>query len=130
MNVHPSSQFTARLARACATPLLVIAALTLTACGGGDEPASNAHVPGGSAGKLNIALSATPTAMSENAGPAPLAVTFMAMEPKGAISTYEWDFKDNSPVKNGPSVDHTFTDPGTYTVTLTVKDAKGDFNRA
>lgn len=130
MNVHPSSQFTARLARACATPLLVIAALTLTACGGGDEPASNANVPGGSAGRLNIALSATPTAMSETAGPAPLAVTFMAMEPKGAISTYEWDFKDNSPVKNGPSVDHTFTDPGTYTVTLTVKDAKGDFNRA
>jgi len=130
MNVYASSEFKARLARACASPLFVIAALTLTACGGGDETASTANAPGSSAGRLNIALSATPAAMSDTAGPAPLAVTFMAMEPKGAISTYEWDFKDNSPVKNGPSVDHTFVEPGTYTVTLTVKDAKGDFNRA
>ncbi len=68
--------------------------------------------------------------MSEPNGPAPLAVTFMAMEPKGAIAAYEWDFKDNSPVKAGQSTEHTFMEPGSYTVTLTVRDAKGDFNRA
>ena len=68
--------------------------------------------------------------MSEPNGPAPLAVTFMAMEPKGAIAKYEWDFKDNSAVMNGPSVEHTFNEPGQYTVTLTVKDATGNFNRA
>ena len=48
----------------------------------------------------------------------------MAMEPKGAIASYEWDFKDNSPVKAGQSVEHTFIEPGTYTVTLTVRDAE------
>lgn len=128
MNAH-SSQLKARLARVWASPLFVLAALTLTACGGGDETATN-NAPGANGARLNIAISATPTAMSETAGPAPLSVTFMAMEPKGAIANYEWDFKDNSAVKNGQSVDHTFTEPGTYSVTLTVKDAKGDFNRA
>ncbi len=131
MNVHPSSHLSARLARALASPLVVVVALALTACGGGDDAATTSSTaPGASGARLNIAISATPTAMSETAGPAPLAVTFMAMEPKGAIANYEWDFKDNSPVKNGQSVDHTFTEPGTYSVTLTVKDSKGDFNRA
>jgi PKD repeat protein len=60
---------------------------------------------------------------------APLEITFMAMEPKGNIASYEWDMKDNSPVKSGQSVQHTFIEPGSYTVTLTVKDAAGNFNR-
>ncbi|MGH6622641.1 MAG: PKD domain-containing protein, partial [Burkholderiaceae bacterium] len=63
-------------------------------------------------------------------GDAPLATTFAAMAPKGSIATYEWDFKDNTPVAQGASVQHTFMGPGSYDVTLTVKDSKGNFNKA
>ena len=51
------------------------------------------------------------------------------MEPKGNIANYQWDFKDNSPVKTGQSTEHTFMEPGQYTVTLTGTDAVGNFNR-
>jgi PKD repeat protein len=104
--------------------LAMVAALVLAGCGGGGNSNS------GQGPQLSSSIGATPTAMSEPNGPAPLAVTFMAMEPKGAIAKYEWDFKDNSAVVNGPSAEHTFNDPGQYTVTLTVKDAAGNFNRA
>jgi len=108
--------------------LLVVAALTLAACGGGSTPsASGTQTPQPG---LNPNISATPTAMSDPNGPAPLAVTFMAMEPKGSIASFEWDMKDNSAVKSGQSVEHTFVEPGQYSVTLTVKDAAGNFNRA
>jgi PKD repeat protein len=105
--------------------LVVLAAITLSACGGGDKAPA-----GPSQGQLNPNISATPTAMSDPNGPAPLAVSFMAMEPKGNISNYQWDFKDNSPVRMGQAVEHTFNEPGTYSVTLTVTDSAGNFNRA
>ena len=40
------------------------------------------------------------------------------------IVSYEWDFGDNTG-GNGEMVTHTYTKPGTYTVTLTVKDDAG-----
>jgi PKD repeat protein len=124
MDMDVNAGIKARISQALLGSLVVLAAVTLAGCGGGNSGA------GTSGPQPSSAISATPTAMSEPNGPAPLAVTFMAMEPKGAIAKFEWDFKDNSAVMNGPSVEHTFNEPGQYTVTLTVKDATGNFNRA
>jgi PKD repeat protein len=121
---------TGRFTRVVSASLIAVAAATLAACGGGGTTTAPATATAPQGPGLTNAISATPTAMSEPSGTAPLAMTFMAMEPKGAISTYEWDFKDNSPVKTGQSVQHTFSEPGAYSVTLTVRDAAGNFNRA
>ena len=125
MDMDVNAGIKARISQALLGSLVVLAAVTLAGCGGGNSGAGTNQGP-----QPSSAISATPTAMSEPNGPAPLAVTFMAMEPKGAIAKFEWDFKDNSAVMNGPSVEHIFNEPGQYTVTLTVKDATGNFNRA
>ena len=130
MNMDVTSGIKARFANALCGSLVVMAAISLTACGGGgDASTSAASGAPGASGAPTTAISATPTAMSPATGMAPLEVTFMAMEPKGNIASFEWDMKDNSPVKMGQSVQHTFVEPGSYTVTLTVKDAAGNFNR-
>ena len=57
----------------------------------------------------------------------PLTVHFDASassSPNGAIVSYTWDFDDGS-TDTGESVDHTFYDKGTYSVTLTVTDSSG-----
>ncbi|MFB6255919.1 MAG: PKD domain-containing protein, partial [Haloplanus sp.] len=41
-----------------------------------------------------------------------------------SIESYEWDFGDGS-TATGKVVEHTYADPGTYTVTLTVTDSAG-----
>ena len=41
------------------------------------------------------------------------------------IASYEWDFGDGT-TGTGMTTNHTYTEPGTYTVTLTVKDAAGN----
>ncbi len=45
--------------------------------------------------------------------------------------TYKWDFGDNSTsqVSSSPLTQHTYTDPGTYTVSLTVTDPRGQSSR-
>jgi parallel beta-helix repeat protein len=43
------------------------------------------------------------------------------------IVSYEWDFGDGTS-GTGIAVNHTYTEPGNYTVTLTVKDAVGSSN--
>jgi len=51
-------------------------------------------------------------------------VTFNASasyDPDGSIISYEWNFGDGA-TDSGEIVTHTYTDPGTYTVTLTVTD--------
>jgi PKD repeat protein len=45
------------------------------------------------------------------------------------IVSYEWNFGDGT-AGTGKTVTHTYTEPGTYAVTLTVKDAAGNSNTA
>ncbi len=47
------------------------------------------------------------------------------------IVEYTWDFGDGSPLVNSPNVWHTYTTPGTYIVTLSLRDgfATGDVNQ-
>ena len=40
----------------------------------------------------------------------------------GQVVSYSWDFGDGSPTAAGATVSHTFTEPGLYTVQLTVTD--------
>lgn len=60
-------------------------------------------------------------------GVAPLSVTFNAAsstDSDGSISSYHWDF-DNNDMASGIEATHTFSQPGTYSVTLTVTDNEG-----
>jgi membrane peptidoglycan carboxypeptidase len=55
-------------------------------------------------------------------------ITFDASDssdPDGSIEKYSWEFGDGSPLASGVTVAHTFTAPGTYTVTLWVTDDTG-----
>jgi len=113
--------------RAACIALLSIAAASLIGCGGGDS--EKAATPGGTTPTQNTSISATPTASGQS-GAVPLAMMFTATAPKGPIATYEWDFKDNTPMVTGATAQHTFMEPGAYEVTLTVRDAAGNFNRA
>ena len=46
-------------------------------------------------------------------------------DPGNDTLTYNWDFGDGSEVATGEAVEHTFTEAGNYTVTLTVTDSDG-----
>ena len=60
-------------------------------------------------------------------GIAPLLVNFdgsASHDPDGEIISYDWDFGDGT-IGSEDTVSHTFSDPGVYTVTLTVTDDQG-----
>jgi hypothetical protein len=48
--------------------------------------------------------------------------------PDGAIITYEWDFGDGLPNGTGMYTTHIYNTQGTYNVTLTVSDSKGNYD--
>lgn len=60
-------------------------------------------------------------------GPAPLHVRFAdtSSDPNGDPISRHWSFGDGSSRNGGTSPTHTFRDPGTYTVTLTIRDPDG-----
>ena len=59
-------------------------------------------------------------------GTAPLDVSFTGSNSTddNSVASYSWDFKDGSSSNNADPT-HTFTDPGTYIVELTVQDGDG-----
>jgi PKD repeat protein len=62
---------------------------------------------------------------SVSTGSVPLDVMFSGSGSTGTISSYSWDFGDNSSAGSGESVTHTFDVAGNYTSVLTVSDAAG-----
>ena len=71
----------------------------------------------------NAVFSASPVV-----GDPPLQVTFDGLDsfdPDDPSLNYDWDFGDGSPHSSAPSVQHTYTSQGLYTVTLTVSDGHG-----
>ncbi|SDO31354.1 PKD repeat-containing protein [Nakamurella panacisegetis] len=46
-------------------------------------------------------------------------------DPDGSISTYSWNWGDNTPADSGVSATHVYSAAGTYQVTLTVTDDRG-----
>ena len=61
---------------------------------------------------------------TNRSGPAPLIVDFRA-EPIGDVDTFHWDFGDGLGNSSRDEVEHTYTAPGTYTVTYTVNGPLG-----
>jgi hypothetical protein len=60
-------------------------------------------------------------------GPAPLSVSFdgrRSDDPDGDPLSYSWSFGDGA-TSNAGSATHTYSEPGTYTATLTVSDGLG-----
>jgi PKD repeat protein len=65
-------------------------------------------------------------------GDAPLSVHLSGgayYDPDGSIATFAWDFGDGA-VASDQAVDHVFTSPGVYTVTLAVTDDAGDVTKS
>lgn len=69
-----------------------------------------------------VTISANPTS-----GQAPLIVEFTsnAQDVDGTIASYLWNFGDSN-VSTQANTTHTYTEPGTYTATLTVTDDYGE----
>jgi glucose/arabinose dehydrogenase len=71
----------------------------------------------------------SPTAVigaNPTSGPAPLAVSFNgggSTDPDGDPLTYQWSFGDGG-TSTQASPSHTYTNPNTYTATLTVRDGR------
>jgi len=81
--------------------------------------------------KITITVKNAPPQAEAQAAPtsgqAPLSVEFDASaskDPDGKITRYEWDFGDGTK-GSGPKVRHEYTEPGHYTITLTVADEDG-----
>ncbi len=83
---------------------------------------------------FNVASSAPVASFAVNptSGSAPLTVEFNASQSYeqgglGTIAEYHWNFGDGSPSENLTQkvASHTFSNPGSYTVTLTVLDSNG-----
>jgi YVTN family beta-propeller protein len=84
----------------------------------GEDPASIAITP-----------DQPPTAaFSVSVAQAGAAVTFNAAgssDADGTIADYSWNFGDGQTAGGGPSLRHTYANPGTYTATLTLTDNEG-----
>jgi len=64
------------------------------------------------------------TVSPSTAGTAPFTVNLSgaaSTDPDGEIASYAWDFGDGT-TGSGKTVAHTYSNPGTYTIILTVKD--------
>lgn len=101
--------------------VLSLAALTLAACGGGGRSGG-----GAAPAVTNRAPTALITAQPSS-GPAPLDVALSAVassDTDGKISSYRFSVADTT-LGTDAQTQHTFVEPGTYAVTLTVTDDDG-----
>ena len=97
----------------------------LPGVGGVDQPKISAIEINGDGG-TNTAPTAVASATPTN-GISPLEVNFTgsnSTDDVGVVS-YLWDFKDGTSTSSLPNPVHTFTNPGTYHVELTVADGEG-----
>jgi hypothetical protein len=79
------------------------------------------------AGNETEPLSASFSVDSTNGDTAPATYLFEANAEGGTEPyTFSWDFGDGSQQGDEQSIDHTFENPGTYDVTLTVTDSAGE----
>jgi PKD repeat protein len=65
--------------------------------------------------------------ISPSSGAAPLTIDASgstSSDADGTIASYAWDFGDGA-TASGVQAQHTYANPGEYTVTLTVRDDKG-----
>ncbi|MCK5324034.1 MAG: PKD domain-containing protein, partial [Desulfobulbaceae bacterium] len=97
----------------------------------------------GASARTTVVISATPPTQTNELpsadistgaleGPAPFFVSFDGSgsnDPDGQITVYSWDFGDGN-TASGVSAQHTFTEPGDYTTTLTVTDDRGGTSMA
>lgn len=89
--------------------------LLTTACGAPLGPGGGNRVP-------VAAITATPAS-----GTAPLTVSFdgsASSDPDGTIASFTWAFGDGG-LGSGATTSHTYTNPGTYTASLLVRDQLG-----
>ena len=73
--------------------------------------------------KPNVAPTASFTLVCE--GMACKVNASASSDPDGTINSYQWAFGDGKAASGAAPATHTYVDPGTYTITLTVFDNKG-----
>jgi DNA-binding beta-propeller fold protein YncE len=89
-------------------------------------PAVDLHAAFGVVVSPNQAPVASFEAAPGSAGSATQFDASGAADPDGTIVRYDWDFGDGTLLADGgPSPQHVYTQPGTYTVTLVVTDNEG-----
>ncbi|WP_018605891.1 M30 family zinc metallopeptidase [Uliginosibacterium gangwonense] len=92
--------------------------------GGGGGTSSSSAGTTSSGGQTQQAPSAPAITVGQSAPAAGDSVAFSATstDPAGLSLTYNWSFGDNTATVTGQSVNHTFTNAGTYTVTATASN--------
>jgi hypothetical protein len=104
--------------------------------GAGAVVAAVAAKSGGASGSTSTPASPTPTYTPVAVIQVPTSPTPFILDPvqfsgsgstsqNGAISSYSWNFGDNSPAGSGATTTHAYSNGGTYTVQLTVTDVSG-----
>ena len=98
--------------------------LTVTDDAGNTATTTQAVTVGTSSpGGLAAAFTFSPTSPLEDTVVNFNATTSTSADP---ITNYKWDFGDGGTASTAQkTASHTFTDPGTYVVTLTIRDSKG-----
>ncbi|QYF95010.1 PKD domain-containing protein [Massilia sp. PAMC28688] len=102
---------------------------------GKGDPATTGYSSYGSLGRYSLRVTApVPTASgipqaivsaSATSATASATITFSGTASNGAITVYEWNFADGSPVVYGASASHAYTAPGTYNASLRVTTSAG-----
>ena len=104
-----------------------------TSTDGGDAPPFDAPAVGDGIAPLSLDFTATgcgafDLGASRCSGGAPLTVTFSPIG-SPSVTQFLWDFGDGTPMSRDRSPRHSYTLPGTFTVTLVGDGASGSLSR-